>query len=132
MLALRQQQRRCCVSHSWSRGTASASRLQAAQIEQVLEAVSQMLVRLEALRIAVTVAGGQYRQFFAWLLRNIRSAGGSAALLAPAPRCCATPSQLAGLIRPHASRTTSWSGERSAAASLCSHPQSCHAQKPEV
>lgn len=62
--------------------------LQAAQIEQVLEAVSQMLVRLEALRIAVTVAGGQYRQFFAWLLRNIRLAEGSAALLLSAPRCC--------------------------------------------
>eukprot|EP00891_Asterochloris_glomerata_P000844 jgi/Astpho2/844/fgenesh1_pg.00016_%23_68_t len=59
--------------------------LQAAQIEQVLEAVSQMLVRLEALRIAVTVAGGQYRQFFAWLLRNIRklnedNAAGEAAI----------------------------------------------------
>ena len=71
--------------------TALVSCLQAAQIEQVLEAVSQMLVRLEALRIAVPVAGGQYRQFFAWLLRNIRLAEGSVALLTSAPRCCTTP-----------------------------------------
>ena len=94
--------------------TALVSCLQAAQIEQVLEAVSQMLVRLEALRIAVPVAGGQYRQFFAWLLRNIRLAEGSAALLTSAPP--AAQHQSSG--RSHQSPCRpgrSWSGKPSAA-----------------
>ena len=126
MLASMQPQHWCCLSHRSSMMAAPVSCLQAAQIEQVLEAVSQMLVRLEALRIAVTVAGGQYRQFFVWLLRNIRLAEGSAALLTAAPCCC---------IRSHQSpcRPDHQLVQRAQCCSfLSSHLQSCHyAQKPD-
>lgn len=108
--------------------------LQAAQIEQVLEAVSQMLVRLEALRMAVTVAGGQYRQFFAWLLRNIRLAEGSAALSLSAPRCCTANTALAGRSHQSPGRPDHqlvWRAQ--CCSSPCGHLQSCHyAQKPDL